>query len=322
MKFPARINVSPRALAKRAEFLPAILQLQDEAPSPLPRFVLWAVLALLCALAIWASLGRLDVVAVAEGRLVPKSQLRIVQPAEGGVMRELLVQEGERVHAGQVLARMDMRAVQADAATAENEIALRGLQLRRIDAELDRTPLAARAGDPPGLHAQVEAQREARAHAYEASIAEQRSVIARARREMQAAQETRLFAGTILENLSAAQPHAGSAEIVEACRQAEIHDFIEGLPQGYLTAVGENGVGLSGGQKQRIAIARALLRRPGILIFDEATASLDRDTAEAFARTVSRLRGSATVLFIAHQVPECLAVDAVARLGTHAAEAE
>jgi len=127
-------------------------------------------------------------------------------------------------------------------------------------------------------------------------------------------QETRLFAGTLLENLLAGQPHAGFAEVVEACRLAEIHDTIERLPLGYRTPVGENGVGLSGGQKQRVAIARALLRRPRILIFDEATASLDRETAEAVARTVSRLRGSATVLFIAHHVPESLAADAVARL--------
>ena len=135
-------------------------------------------------------------------------------------------------------------------------------------------------------------------------------------------QETRLFSGTLFENLIAAQPHAGIAEVAEACRQAEIHEYIEGLPQGYRTLVGENGVGLSGGQKQRIAIARALLRRPRILIFDEATASLDRDTAEAFARTVSRLRGSATVLFIAHHLPEGLAVDTVARLESRLADAE
>jgi len=127
-------------------------------------------------------------------------------------------------------------------------------------------------------------------------------------------QETRLFSGTLLENLMAAQPHAGIGEVIDACRQAEIHDFIESLPQGYGTQVGENGVGLSGGQKQRMAIARALLRRAPILIFDEATASLDRDTAEAFARTVSRLRGSATVLFISHHVPESLAADRVTRL--------
>lgn len=127
-------------------------------------------------------------------------------------------------------------------------------------------------------------------------------------------QETRLFSGTLQDNIAAAQPHASLSEIAEACRLAEIHDFISGLPQGYRSTVGENGVGLSGGQKQRIAIARALLRRPKVLIFDEATANLDRDTAEAFARTVSRLRGSATVLFIAHHLPEGLNPDAVARI--------
>jgi subfamily B ATP-binding cassette protein HlyB/CyaB len=127
-------------------------------------------------------------------------------------------------------------------------------------------------------------------------------------------QETRLFSGTLFENLIAAQPHASINDVIDACRQAEIHEFIESLPQGYRSLVGENGVGLSGGQKQRIAIARALLRRPRILIFDEATSGLDRETAEAFARTVSRLRGSATVLFISHHLPEGLTVDRVARL--------
>jgi len=195
MSLPARAAGKPAAaksmaVSRRAEFLPALLQLQEEAPSPLPRLVLWIVFALTGALALWASFGKLDVVAVAEGRLVPKSQLRIVQPAEGGVMRELLVKEGERVRAGQVLARMDARAADADAATAQNEIAMRRLQLRRIDAELVGVRLAALPGDPPRLHAQVEAQREARAQAHEASLAEQRTVVARARRDMQAALET------------------------------------------------------------------------------------------------------------------------------------
>lgn len=192
MKLPAATAPSaPPARRGQVEFLPSILQLQDQAPSPLPRVVLWIVLALAVALALWAALGRVDVVAVAEGRLVPRSQLRIVQPAEGGVMRELLAREGERVRAGQVLARMDTRAADADAATLRNETALRRLQLRRIDAELRGAPLAAQPEDPPQLYAQVEAQREARVRAHEASLAEERSVIARARREMQAAQETR-----------------------------------------------------------------------------------------------------------------------------------
>jgi HlyD family secretion protein len=186
-----RASGTPTAVARRSEFLPALLQLQEEAPSPLPRLVLWLVLALVAGLAAWACLGKLDVVAVAEGRLVPRSQLRIVQPAEGGVMRELLVNEGERVRAGQVLARMDMRAAEADAATARNDIALRELQLRRIDAELGGTRLAPLPGDTGRLFAQLEAQREARAQAHEASLAEQRSVIARVRLEMQAALETR-----------------------------------------------------------------------------------------------------------------------------------
>jgi len=191
MKVPAPKDSPAAGLpARRSEFLPAILQLQEEAPSPLPRAILWTVIALVGALAVWASVGKLDVVAVAEGRLVPKSQLRIVQPAEGGVMRELLVREGERVRSGQVLARMDVRAAESDAATAQNEIAMRRLQLRRIDAELGGAPFAIAPEDPPRLFQQVDAQREARAHAHEAALAEQRTVIARARREMQAATET------------------------------------------------------------------------------------------------------------------------------------
>lgn len=181
----------PLAAATPGEFLPEILALQEQAPSPLPRVVLWTVLALFAALALWAALGRLDVVAVAEGRLVPGSQLRIVQPAEGGVMRELLVREGESVRVGQVLARMDMRAADADSSAAENEAALRALQVRRVDAELAGRALTMQPEDPPRLYATVEAQREARVRAHEASLAEERAAIARARREMQAAQETR-----------------------------------------------------------------------------------------------------------------------------------
>ena len=129
-------------------------------------------------------------------------------------------------------------------------------------------------------------------------------------------QETYLFSGTIYENLIAANPNAGFNDVVQACKVAEIHEVIEKLPQGYNTVIGEHGVGLSGGQKQRLAIARAVLKRPRILIFDEATSGLDQQTAEKFAQTVNRLKGVATVVFIAHQLPKGLSVDEVFSLNT------
>jgi subfamily B ATP-binding cassette protein HlyB/CyaB len=127
-------------------------------------------------------------------------------------------------------------------------------------------------------------------------------------------QDTTLFSGTILRNLLDASPGASFEDIVNACRLAEVHADIEALPQGYDTPLGEQGVGLSGGQRQRIAIARALLRRPRVLVFDEATSHLDGDTAAAFARTVNALRGKVTMLFIAHVLPRGLMVDQVVRL--------
>ncbi|MBI2752261.1 MAG: peptidase domain-containing ABC transporter [Betaproteobacteria bacterium] len=131
-------------------------------------------------------------------------------------------------------------------------------------------------------------------------------------------QETLLFSGTLYDNLAMANPHASFEDIVAACKKAEIHETIERLPQGYRTEIGEHGVGLSGGQKQRIAIARALLKQPRILIFDEATSGLDAPTAESLARTINQLKGSATIVFIAHQIPRGLAVDEACRFGVRA----
>ena len=122
-------------------------------------------------------------------------------------------------------------------------------------------------------------------------------------------QETVLFSGTILENLTLANPHASFEQVVAACKLAEVHAAIEQLPLGYKTAIGERGVGLSGGQRQRISIARALLKQPEILIFDEATSALDAPTAEAFAQTVNSLRGRVTMIFITHAIPKKLQID-------------
>ena len=127
-------------------------------------------------------------------------------------------------------------------------------------------------------------------------------------------QETILFSGTVLANLQAGHPSASFDQVVRASKMAGIHETIEQLPSGYQTEIGERGVGLSGGQKQRMAIARALLKRPKILIFDEATSALDGDTAEAFAKTINQLKGKVTMLFITHALPRNLQCDAVLRI--------
>jgi subfamily B ATP-binding cassette protein HlyB/CyaB len=122
-------------------------------------------------------------------------------------------------------------------------------------------------------------------------------------------QETTLFSGTLLDNLQLGNPLASVEQIVQACRVAEIHATIESLPDGYRSEVGERGVGLSGGQKQRIALARALLRRPRVLLLDEPFSQLDDEAAAKIATAVSKLKGALTIVIVSHQVPTTLAVD-------------
>ncbi len=114
-------------------------------------------------------------------------------------------------------------------------------------------------------------------------------------------QQTMLFVGTIAENIAYSQPDAPMDAIEQAARQAHAHEFIEQLPNGYHTLIGDKGVRLSGGESQRIAIARALLRNPRILIFDEATASLDPISEQMIRRVIEEGRGTRTTLIIAHR---------------------
>jgi ATP-binding cassette, subfamily B, bacterial HlyB/CyaB len=127
-------------------------------------------------------------------------------------------------------------------------------------------------------------------------------------------QETVLFSGTIRDNLQLADPAASFDDIVTACKMAEVGDVIEQLPQGYDTEIGERGAGLSGGQRQRLAIARALLKRPQVLLFDEATSNLDTPTAASIAQTINALRGKVAIVVITHAAIPGLKVDRVVHL--------
>jgi ATP-binding cassette subfamily B protein len=115
-------------------------------------------------------------------------------------------------------------------------------------------------------------------------------------------QETTLFATTIRENIAFGRPQASEAEIIEAARAAQIHDFISQAPHGYDTYVGERGVTLSGGQKQRVAIARALLTDPHLLILDDATASVDTETERLIQIALERLMQGRTSFVIAQRL--------------------
>jgi ATP-binding cassette subfamily B protein len=115
-------------------------------------------------------------------------------------------------------------------------------------------------------------------------------------------QDVYLFAGTVAENIRYGKPNATSAEIIEAAKKANAHDFIMTLPNGYDTDIGQRGVKLSGGQKQRLSIARVFLKNPPILILDEATSSLDNESERAVRESLEALSSNRTTLVIAHRL--------------------
>lgn len=124
-------------------------------------------------------------------------------------------------------------------------------------------------------------------------------------------QESFLFRGSVLDNIRIAKPEATLQEVIEAAEQADIHEFIASLPNGYDTVVSEDGGNLSGGQKQRIAIARALVRRPSLLLLDEVTSALDPISEAAVNATIKKLSGSRTVVIVTHRLEAITGVDQI-----------
>lgn len=124
-------------------------------------------------------------------------------------------------------------------------------------------------------------------------------------------QDTALFNESILFNLQYGQPDASFEEIQQAAKMAHIHEFIVSLPEQYDTIVGERGLKLSGGEKQRIAIARAILKRPQLLVFDEATSSLDSRTEQSIQQTLGEISRNVTTLVIAHRLSTIVHADEI-----------
>jgi hemolysin D len=207
---------SPEAL----DFAPDLLAIQERPPERLPRVILASVLALVGILLVWAVLAKVDIIASAEGRLVPQSFTKLVQPSEAGVVSEILIAEGEAVREGQVLLRMDARLSTADTQALGSDLALRQLTLQRIDAELaDRQPeqpLGARLD----LFVQVENQFRARRQAQQDAVAQEAEALNRAKADLAAAQQ-------VLEKLVQTVPlYRKSAE---AYRQLVTEGFVGGL---------------------------------------------------------------------------------------------
>jgi hemolysin D len=175
--------------AAALDFAPGILAIQEAPPSPLPRIMLYVLSALIAILVAWAMLGRVDVIATAEGKLVPQSYLKIVQPADSGILKEILVKEGDQVEAGQTLLRLDAQLSQADTRIVEAEVQQKTLQLRRIDAELADSPLLMKKGDDAEAFRQVNAQYLAHRQAYRDAIAQEEATRSKAREDLAGAEQ-------------------------------------------------------------------------------------------------------------------------------------
>ena len=175
--------------AEVLDFSPAILRLQRAPPSPLPRLVLYLLAALLVGLLIWSLLGRLDIIAVAPGRLVPSSYVKVVQPADAGIIKEILIREGDLVRKDQILVRMDASLSQADSRQVQTQLQSAEMQLRRIDAELSGLEPAAHADDDPVLYQRMLAQYQAHRQAQADALATERAVYARVEQDVRGARE-------------------------------------------------------------------------------------------------------------------------------------
>lgn len=173
------------------DFSPRLLQVREDPPGPLPRLMVGLLALLLLGLLAWALVGRLDIVARAEGRLVPESRVQVVQPLDRGRVANILVQEGELVEAGQPLLRMDPRFSHTELNRFSRQLQLADLQRRRIDATLNGEPFERQQDDDPSLFRQVHAEYQSERQAYNEAVARQEAELARMHRELEVSRAVR-----------------------------------------------------------------------------------------------------------------------------------
>lgn len=161
--------------------------IENNPPAHVGRIVLWVVSVLVLIMIVWAAFGQLDIIATAEGKLVPQTLVKIVQPAEAGVVSQLLVVEGENVVAGQVLARLDTTVASADKSGVSHDLQGQRMQERRIEAELSDMPMYAKAADDQALFAQVHSQYLAHRKAYLDGVEQERAMLQKAEQERKSA---------------------------------------------------------------------------------------------------------------------------------------
>ena len=177
--------LSPEAL----DFAPGLLSIQESPPARLPRAVMYTVGVLFVILLLWAIFGKLDIIASADGHLVPETYIKIVQPSDAGIVQEILVKEGDQVKQGQVLMRMDTQLARADEKTIANDLALRTLQLRRIDAELTGKALVMQRDDPKDLFLQIESQYRDHRQSYVDVLEQAQEALKKSQHEYDSARE-------------------------------------------------------------------------------------------------------------------------------------
>ncbi len=164
--------------------------IQSDVPPHIGRLVLWVVSVLVLLLIVWAAIGQLDIVATAEGKLVPQTLVKIVQPAEAGVVKKILVKEGDVVMEGQVLVRLDPTLTQADKAGVAQDLAQQLMQERRIQAELGQQPMKLMPADDAQLYAQIQGQMLARRRALADMLDQEQALLRKAEGEHKSAQQT------------------------------------------------------------------------------------------------------------------------------------